>query len=280
MNSKENKDYVTKPFVKWVGGKRQIIKILLPLIPNSYGKYIEPFVGGGALFFNLQPKKAIINDINQELVLSYQTIKNNYIALINKLNRYSKKHSEEFYYDERNKNYSKEIDIAARFMYLNKSCYNGLYRVNSSGKFNVPFNKSKTVNIYDQKNIENINRLLNIHDIEIFNKDFIEVLDLAQENDFIFCDPPYDTDTNQFTSYSKESFGKLDQLNLANKLRELHAKNIKWILTNHDTDYIKELYKDFEIKIIKVNRSINSNGLKRKNSSNEVIITNYKVGAL
>lgn len=199
---------------------------------------------------------------------------------MNKLNRYSQKHSEELYYDERDKNYSNEIDITARFMYLNKSCYNGLYRVNSSGKFNVPFNKSKTVNIYDQKNIENINHLLNLHDIEILNKDFIEVLNLAKENDFIFCDPPYDTDTNQFTSYSKESFGKLDQLNLANKLKELHAKNIKWILTNHDTDYVKELYKEFNIKVIKVNRSINSNGLKRKNSSNEVIITNYKVGAL
>lgn len=280
MNSRENNDYVTKPFVKWVGGKRQIIKSLLPLVPKSYNKYLEPFVGGGALFFSLQPKKAIINDINSELILSYETIKNNYIELINKLNEYSKKHSEEFYYVKRNENPKTEINIVAKFMYLNKSCYNGLYRVNSKGEFNVPFNKSKKVNIYDQKNIENISSLLNNNDIEILNKDFIEVLNMANENDFIFCDPPYDTDTNQFTSYSKKSFGKNEQLILANKLKELNSKNVKWILTNHDTDYIKDLYKEFNIKIIKVNRSINSNGLMRKNSSNEVIITNYKVGAL
>lgn len=252
----------------------------MPLVPKSYNKYLEPFVGGGALFFSLQPKKAIINDINSELILSYETIKNNYIELINKLNEYSKKHSEEFYYVKRNENPKTEINIVAKFMYLNKSCYNGLYRVNSKGEFNVPFNKSKKVNIYDQKNIENISSLLNNNDIEILNKDFIEVLNMANENDFIFCDPPYDTDTNQFTSYSKKSFGKNEQLILANKLKELNSKNVKWILTNHDTDYIKDLYKEFNIKIIKVNRSINSNGLMRKNSSNEVIITNYKVGAL
>lgn len=250
------------------------------MIPESYERYIEPFVGGGALFFNLQPKKAIINDINEELILSYQAIKNNYVELMEKLNKYSKNHSEELYYKERSKNYKKEINIATRFIYLNKSCYNGLYRVNSSGKFNVPFNKSKTINIYEQKNIENINYLLNNNDVSIKNIDFTKVLDQTKEHDFIFCDPPYDTDTNQFTSYSEKIFGKKEQLKLADKLKELDNKNIKWMLTNHDTNYIKELYSEFNIKVIKVNRSINSNGLNRKNSANEVIITNYKVGTL
>ncbi len=276
MNNKNEHDYITKPFVKWAGGKRQIINKIVPLLPESYNTYIEPFVGGGALLFNLKPNSAIINDINKELITSFEVIKDNYLALLKVLNTYQKKHSEDFYYQKRKYKPRISLNIAARFMYLNKSCFNGLYRVNSRGGFNVPFNKSKTVNIYELANIKNINKYLNNHDVKIFNQDFASILDKSQENDFIFCDPPYDTDTNQFTSYSAKSFGKPEQLLLANKLKELDARNVKWMLTNHDTDYIKELYGQFEINIISVNRSINPNGAKRKNGSNEVIITNYR----
>ena len=276
MNNKNEHDCIAKPFVKWAGGKRQILNKIMPLLPESYNTYIEPFVGGGALLFNLKPNRAIINDINKELITSFEVIKDNYLALLKVLNTYQKKHSEDFYYQKRKYKPRISLNIAARFMYLNKSCFNGLYRVNSRGGFNVPFNKSKTVNIYELANIKNINKYLNNHDVKIFNQDFASILDKSQENDFIFCDPPYDTDTNQFTSYSAKSFGKPEQLLLANKLKELDARNVKWMLTNHDTDYIKELYGQFEINIISVNRSINPNGAKRKNGSNEVIITNYQ----
>ncbi|MGL4343411.1 MAG: DNA adenine methylase [Metamycoplasmataceae bacterium] len=279
MNSRNKKDYLTKPFIKWAGGKRQLLNRIIPLLPKTFNNYIEPFIGGGALFFALQPQKAIINDINKELIVSYETIRDNYLELNKNLNKYQKKHSELFYYEKRKYQPKTNLNIATRFIYLNKAGFNGLYRVNAQGNFNVPFNKSEKVNLYEVKNIQNINKYLSNSQIKIFNKDFGNILKKAKANDFVFCDPPYDTDTKQFTSYNKTSFGKEEQLRLANYLKELNQKKVKWMLTNHDTSFIKNLYQDFNIKIISVNRSINSNGLKRKNSSNEVIITNYEIEA-
>ena len=203
--------------------------------------------------------------------------------LIKELNKYKKNHENSenqklFYTKVRSGKPKSNINISARFLYLNKACFNGLYRVNSNNEFNVPFNGSKKINIYDEDNINNINKYLSENKIKIFNKDYLSILDMSKDGDFIFCDPPYDTDTNQFTSYTKDCFSRKNQVDLFNKLVELNKKNIKWMITNHDTDFIKELYKDFNSTIVKVNRSINSKGNNRKNSCNEIIITNYDAG--
>lgn len=167
-------------------------------------------------------------------MLTYQNIKNenHFNKLIKELNKYSNKHikSEDqrlFYNKIRATNPILEVNISARFLYLNKACFNGLYRVNSNDKFNVPFNGNKKINIYDKDNINNINKYLSKNKVNIFNKDYLSILNMSKDGDFIFCDPPYDTDTNQFTSYTKDCFSRKDQINLFNKLVELNKKNIK-----------------------------------------------------
>ena len=270
------------PFVKWVGGKRNVIQNhLKKYLPLDFKRYIEPFVGGGAMFCYIKPIAAIINDINYELITCYEVIKNDEINLLRKIDEYTKNHSKNYFYKIRNINEEKNIDIAARFMYLNKTCFNGIYRVNSKGKFNVPFNgkKKEELKIYDKENIKNWNKFLNTNNIEIFNKNFSEILDMAEDGDFVYCDPPYDYEegTTGFDSYNKDSFGQKNQILLANKLKELDKRNVKWMLSNHNTKLINELYKDFNIIKISTNRMINSNASKRINTGNEVVVINYEI---
>ena len=233
------------------------------------------------MFCYIKPIVAIINDINYELITCYETIKNDDINLLKKIDQYAKNHSKNFFYKIRNINEEKNIDIAARFMYLNKTCFNGMYRVNSKGKFNVPFNgkKKEELKIYDKENIKNWNKFLNTNNIEIFNKNFSEILDMAEDGDFVYCDPPYDYEegTSGFDSYNKDSFGQKNQILLANKLKELDKRNVKWMLSNHNTKLINELYKDFNIIKISTNRMINSNASKRINTGNEVVVINYEI---
>lgn len=273
-----------KPFVKWAGGKRQILDKLKQYIPTNYNCYYEPFIGGGALFFELAPKKAIINDSNKELMNVYQVLcdHDKYTKMCKVLNQYEANHSEAFYYEIRNKDKEKSFNRlsdykkAARTLYLNKSCFNGLYRVNSKGQFNVPFNKNKKVNTYDGENLLTIHMYLNMNDVTIQSIDFEESVKTAQKGDFVYFDPPYDSDTKTFNSYTEEGFGKEEQRRLAKVFKELDSRGVYVMLSNHNTTLINELYKDYNIHIIEAKRSINSKGTKRGNVE-ELIITNYEI---
>ena len=273
-----------KPFVKWAGGKRQIIDKLKQYIPDKYNTYYEPFVGGGALLFELSPKNAIINDSNKELMNVFECVKDEekFTKMCRELNNYEVNHSEEFYYEIRNKDrdkakYNKTPDYkkAARTIYLNKACFNGLYRVNSKNEFNVPFGKKNKVNTYDGQNLSIIHSYLNFNNIELMNVDFEESVKGAKKGDFIYFDPPYDSDTNTFNSYTEEGFGKEEQVRLARVYKELSDKGCYVMLSNHNTKLVNELYKDFNIHIIEAKRNINSNG-KKRGKVEEVIITNYE----
>ena len=272
-----------KPFVKWAGGKRQIINELKKYVPEEYGCYYEPFIGGGALFFELAPKHAVINDSNKELMNVYKVMTDDekYNKMCKLLNNYETKNSEEFYYEIRNKDRDKEkfgklndYTKAARTIYINKACFNGLYRVNSKGEFNVPYNKKTNVNTYDSENLLVVHMYLTMNDVEILNVDFEEALKNAKEGDFVYIDPPYDSVNSSFTSYTEEGFGKDEQRRLAKVYKELNDRGVKVMLSNHNTPLINQLYSEFNIHVIEAKRNINSNG-KKRGKVEEVIITNY-----
>lgn len=272
-----------RPFVKWAGGKRQIIDELNKYAPKKFNKYYEPFIGGGAFLFELEPKYAVINDYNEELINVYNCIKdkNKYKKILNLLDVYELKHSKEFYYEIRNIDrdktlYNKLTDVekCVRTIYLNKSCFNGLYRVNRKNEFNVPFNQKEKVNTYDKDNIELISLYLRNNNITILNGDFEDAVESASEKDFIYFDPPYDSDTDTFTSYTNNGFTKDDQIRLSEVFKKLDKKGCYVMLSNHNTTLINELYKDYNIHVIMAKRNINSNG-KGRGIIEEVIITNY-----
>lgn len=275
-----------KPFVKWAGGKRQIIDKLLKLVPVEYNTYFEPFVGGGALLFELSPKTAVINDSNKELMNVYKMISTDkgYEEVVKLLNTYEKKHSEKFFYQIRNQDKDKkkfekltDVERAARTIYLNKACFNGLYRVNSKGEFNVPFNKKLKVNTYDSENMILAYVYFQTNKITMLNTDFEEAVSTAKKGDFIYFDPPYDSENETtFNSYTEEGFGKEEQRRLARVYKELSDRGCYVMLSNHNTTLINELYKDYNIHVITAKRNINSKGEKR-GKVEEVIITNYEV---
>lgn len=271
-----------KPFVKWAGGKRQIIDELKKHLPEEFDCYYEPFVGGGALLFELLPKKAFINDCNKELINVYKMFLDykKFVLMGNVLNKHERKHSEKYYYEIRALDQSEKFlemldyEKAARTIYLNKTCFNGLYRVNRKGYFNVPFGKKSNPNTYDGENLLNIHTYFVNNDINLSSLDFEEAVKDAKQNDFVYFDPPYDTYNNSFTSYTQEGFGKEEQKRLSEVFKVLDKKGVKVMLSNHNTDYINELYQGYNIHVIKAKRSINSKGNKR-GSVEEVIITNY-----
>jgi DNA adenine methylase len=266
-----------KPFVKWAGGKRQLIKILTNNLPPSYNRYIEPFVGGGALLFEVLPYKAIINDINTELINAYTVIKDDIDALIEDLKKH--KNEEEYYYKIRSLDPEKlsAVERASRFIYLNKTCFNGLYRENSKGKFNVPFGKYKNPKILDEENLRVVSEYLNTAEISILNLDYKEVCKLAKKGDFVYLDPPYYpiSKSSSFTKYHKLDFTERDQMELTEVFRELDRKGCYVMLSNSNTKFIKELYKEYEIWEVSANRFINCKGDKREKVNVEVLIKNY-----
>jgi DNA adenine methylase len=275
---------VLKPFVKWAGGKTQIISEILKMIPNSYNTYFEPFLGGGALLFQLKPISAVLSDYNSDLITAFNCFKDkeDYMLMVKEILNHQKNHSEEYYYKIRELDRLPEFlnlpnyKRAARMIYLNKACFNGLYRVNSKGYFNVPSGKYKSVNAYDETLYINLSTYLSHQSISILNEDFEKAVSSAKKGDFVYFDPPYDTfeEKNNFTTYTKNVFGKEEQKRLATVFKDLDNRGVKVMLSNHNTEFIRELYNKFNIKVINARRSINSVSSGRGNVE-EVIITNY-----
>lgn len=270
------------PVIKWAGGKRQLLSIIEPMLPETYGKYYEPFFGGGALFFDIQPKEAVINDINKQLIGMYRQIKYDPDAVCKALHNIQTKYNalssmeekDALYYelrDDFNAYISDDIDTsfsAALLIFLNKSGFNGLYRVNASGKYNVPSGHKKSVEAYEYDNIKAVSDLL--ASTEIMCGDFEKAFADARCGDFIFFDSPY---YDTFDNYQAGGFTEVDHIRLYELFNLLSQKGIYCMLTNNDCDFIKALYTEYNIKIVDVERSINRDGKNR--TGKEVIITNY-----
>ena len=266
------------PFLKWAGGKRQLIPQMAKYFPNDYNKFIEPFIGGGAIFFHLLPPKSIISDNNPDLINCYKVIKEDVESLIKSLKKH--KYEKDYYYEIRALDRDTEkfaqlsdIEKASRTIYLNKSGYNGLYRVNSKGYFNVPFGRHKNPKICDETNLRNVSRALT--NVEIYLGSFEICLNFAEKDDFVYLDPPYYplSDTALFTSYTKSSFDKDSQIKLHEAFNTLNKRGCKIMLSNSYSNFILDLYKDFNVITLKAKRNINSNSQKR-GFIKEVLILN------
>lgn len=278
-----NNNKLVTPFVKWVGGKRQLIPSIVEHLPENFKDYtyIEPFVGGGAVLFHLQPKNAVINDFNAELINVYQVVKNNLDELIKDLKKH--KNEADYFYEirglDRNgqlKNLS-AVQRASRVLFLNKTCFNGLYRVNNAGEFNAPFGRYKNPNIVNEPTLKAVNKYLNNNNIEIKSGDYSEVLERTDKKCFVYLDPPYHplSESSNFTGYVQGGWNKIDQVKLKTACDALHKKGITFLLSNSSAELIKDLYKEYTITIVKANRAINSNGADR-GEVDELLIRNYE----
>ena len=267
-----------KPFVKWVGGKTQLIDQLTARLPPTFMHYYEPFIGGGALFFHLQPERAYLSDLNEELINVYNVVKRNVEALIKSLSKHI--YEESYFYTirevDRRPNYLRwsAVSRASRFIYLNKTCYNGLYRVNSKGYFNAPFGKYRNPKICDPENLRACSQVL--QKAEIRCDSYLWVETHAQRGDFVYFDPPYAplTATSNFTSYSKDGFSRNDQETLRDLCSRLDRKGVQWMLSNSSAPLILELYQEYNVETIEASRAINSKGGGR-GKIKEVIVRNY-----
>lgn len=275
------KNKLIAPFLKWVGGKRQIMPTINDLIPKNYKNYYEPFIGGGAVLFNIQPKNATINDFNEELINVYKVIKNSLEDLI--LDLKTHKNESNYFYDIRSKDREdnfedlSNIKKASRIIFLNKTCYNGLYRVNNSGEFNSPFGRYKNPNIVNEITIRAVSKYLNNNKIIIKSGDFESVLKDVKKGAFVYLDPPYHpvSKGSSFTGYVQGGFGIDEQTRLKDLCDKLNNKEVKFLLSNSATLFIEDLYKDYKITYVKATRSINSNG-KKRGEVDEVLIRNYE----
>ncbi|MDD2796588.1 MAG: DNA adenine methylase [Candidatus Pacebacteria bacterium] len=270
-----------KPFVKWVGGKRQLLnqfKLLNLYPPKGFNplkaRYYEPFVGGGAVFFDLLPKNAFLSDLNRELMTTYNEIKNNVEDLIHSLRMH--KIEKEYFLKIRafDVNMLSDLEIASRFIYLNRTCFNGLYRVNKKGQFNVPFGKYKNPLICDQDNLRKVSKAL--QGIELKVGSYSEILTSAKKGDFVYLDPPYYplSKTSSFTAYTNQCFLEKEQVKLRDTFLELSEKGCFVMLSNSDTPFTRKIYSEAKITKVYAGRMINSNALKRGKIS-ELVITNY-----
>lgn len=276
------KNATVSPFVKWAGGKRQLLAQIRERMPREYNRYYEPFIGGGAVVFDLLPKNALINDINEALINAYVQIRENVDSFLDSINRIDSAIGEDgkaYYYSMRNLYNMKlekmeyDIELAALFVFLNKHCFNGLYRVNSKGLFNVPYNNSKRVS-YDEESIRMTSDYLK--KVTITTGDFEDACRNADRGDFVFLDSPYaPLNPTSFESYTKEGFTLESHERLARLYDELTERGCYCMLTNHNTELIEQLYgnKGYTISVVNVKRMINSDANNRKGQ--EVIICNY-----
>lgn len=276
------KNKLVAPVLKWVGGKRQLLETFQPLLPDNITTYCEPFVGGGAMFFHLQPDVAYINDINPELILVYSVIKKTVDSLISELEKYENT-AEQFYtvrgWDRDKDYYSSLSDIqkAARVLYLNKTCFNGLYRVNNAGEFNAPFGNYRNPNIVNASVLRAVSEYLNAADIHMTTVDYTKALEFVPKGSFVYLDPPYDpvSETASFTGYSKGGFSRADQIRLRECCDSLTSRGIKFMLSNSATAFIMEQYAAYNITTVQAKRSVNSVASKR-GDIDEVVVRNYE----
>lgn len=274
-----------KPFVKWAGGKRQLLPILSKYIPKKFDSYFEPFLGGGAVLFHLiseNPKlTSFVSDLNSDLILSYVTIRDRVEELILALENHSKnyfKNPKQYYYKVRESSPKNQIDKVSRLIFLNKTCFNGLYRVNSKGEFNVPVGKYSNPNIVNKENLLAASHAIQSKNISIKCQDFTKALEIAQENDFVYLDPPYQpiSHTAKFTSYTNDNFDYKDQERLFAEFEKLDSKGCKVMLSNSKSKEVLGLFSSYSNNIIEINsnRFINSDSKKRTGHS-ELLIKNY-----
>lgn len=276
------KNLLVAPVLKWVGGKRQLIEAFSPLLPQRYTSYCEPFVGGGALLFHLQPKTAYVNDINSDLMRVYTVIKDQVDELIEEIKTY--KNESTFFYSVRDwdrdrQKYDSLSDVkkAARILYLNKTCYNGLYRVNNAGEFNSPFGNYRNPNIVNEPVLRAVSSYFNNSTVTFTSVDYTEVLSNVKKGTFVYLDPPYDpiSETSNFTGYSRGGFSKEEQVRLRMCCDELDKRGIKFMLSNSATDFIKDQYSAYNITEVHAKRVINSVGTKR-GDVDEIVVRNYE----
>jgi DNA adenine methylase len=280
VNASKTRPIATaKPFIKWVGGKNQLLPDLVERVPANFGRYYEPFVGGGALFFHLQPQRACLTDINPDLVNLYKVIRDNVNELVEDLRQhvYEKTYFYQMRGIDRTAEYETWTDVqkASRFIYLNKTCYNGLYRVNSKGQFNAPFGRYTNPTILDADNLYACHLALQKAVIE--KADFYSVRRRMRSNDFVYFDPPYAplSATANFTGYTKGGFDEEMQYTLRDLCRSLDQRSVRFMLSNSSAPLILDLYAEFNIDFVHATRSVNSKAGKRGKIP-EVIVTNFK----
>lgn len=270
---------MAKPIVKWVGGKARLLGALLPHVPDAIDTYVEPFAGGAALFFALASadggprfRRAILADQNAELVACYRAVQRDVEAVIRALGAY--RYDRDLYYETRELDTSgmSDVERAARLLFLNRTCFNGLWRVNASGKFNVPFGRYENPRILDADGLREASRVLAKADI--VHGDFARATKKLGAGDFVYFDPPYVpvSATANFTAYAKDGFGEADQARLAAELRRLRGRSVGVLLSNHDTPEARRLYEDFAVHVVHVKRPINSD-IKKRGHAAELVVT-------
>lgn len=272
-----------QPFTKWTGGKRQLLPIIKSLMPNQFNTYYEPFVGGGALFFDLVRERAVINDFNAALINCYQQIKDNPEQVIASLLEHAEKNSKDYYLELRSFDRDHRLDElslpeqAARVLYMLRVNFNGLYRVNAKNQFNVPYGRYKNPKIVDQQLIMTVSNYLNTANVTILNGDFEQAVEGAQTGDFVYFDPPYIplSETSAFTSYTHEGFSYEDQVRLRDTVRELHDKGVYVMLSNSSSPLVAELYEEFNVRYVQATRTNGATSSSRGKIS-EIIVTTYE----
>lgn len=268
-----------RPFLKWAGGKSQLLPNLLTCLPNSFERYFEPFLGGGALFFGVRPQRAFLSDINPELVNAYLVIRDNVEALIRELKKH--RYESKYFYSvrewDRDPDFQKlsAIQRAGRLIFLNKTCFNGLYRVNSKGQFNVPFGRYTSPTIVDADNLRACSAAL--QGVDVLCESYLEVEGRVRRGDLVYFDPPYAplSATSNFTGYVANGFDRDDQVALRDLCCRLNKKGVKFIVSNSSAPLIVDLYANFNLRLVDASRAINSKGAGR-GKVKEAIITNFR----
>jgi DNA adenine methylase len=265
---------IAQPFLKWAGGKTQLLNDLIKRVPKDFGTYYEPFIGGGALYFAIAPQRAVIADINDDLINTYKVVRDKPEELLEALKSF--KNESDFYYEVRGRDQAllSDVERAARIIYLNRTCFNGLYRVNKSGQFNVPFANYKNPNFIQTDKILKDSKVLS--NTEIYHSGFEEVLTKAKKGDFIYLDPPYVPKDvySDFKRYNKEQFHLTDHEKLADLYNKLTERGCYVMLSNSDTPFTRELYKKWRVDTVYAKRLINKDATKRGEIT-EIIVTNY-----